>query len=140
MARNGKNHADDRLASEIASGKSIRDAAEAAGVSERTAHRRVKEKKFAARVKALRGAMVDRAAGRLADSLAEATDVLRALLSSESETVQLRAADLLLSHSVKLAEVSDLEQRLEALERQHANAGSSAVGPRISMNGTGAAS
>ncbi|WP_171471370.1 hypothetical protein [Frigoriglobus tundricola] len=60
------------------------------------------------------------AAGRLAVAMSKAAGVLEALLTSETETTRLRAADRLLDHAVKTAEVLELEQRVEELERMAA--------------------
>ena len=47
--------------------------------------------------------MVNRAAGKLADSMSEAADVLQSLLTSKSESVRDFAADLLIVHAVRVA-------------------------------------
>ena len=67
VAHRGRQSADDRLAAELACGKTVRDAATATGVAERTAHRRQSEPEFRAKVADLRAGMVSAAAGRLAD-------------------------------------------------------------------------
>jgi hypothetical protein len=82
----------DRLAAALAACLSVRAAAAAAGLSERNAHRRSADPEFRRRVDAIRGAMVDSAAGRLADGMTQAADVLRALLTNQTPNVRLRAA------------------------------------------------
>src|SRR5690349_4617372 len=77
VAHRGRASADERLAAELAAGKTVRGAADAAGVSERTAFRRLADDRFTSRVADLRGQMVARAAGHLADGMAEAADALR---------------------------------------------------------------
>ncbi len=70
MAGRGRHSADDRLAAGLARGLTIRDAAAAAKVSERTAHRRNKDPRFRERVSELRREMLSAAAGRPAGWLA----------------------------------------------------------------------
>ncbi len=116
MAHGGRHSADDALAAELAAGRTLRDAAAAAGMSERTAHRRLQDREFVARVAALRGVMVRAAAGRLADGMTQAADVLRALLASADEHVRHKAAVKLIELGVKVAELAELEQRVADLE------------------------
>lgn len=120
MKANGRRSADEQLAAALATGSRIVDAATTAGVSESTVYRRLKNGNFAARVRELRGEMVNRAAGKLADSMSEAADVLRSLLASKSESVRIRAADLLIVHAVRIAELADLQLRVTELERRAA--------------------
>ena len=120
MAGNGRRKADEALALALAAGQTLRAAAPAAGVSERTAARRWADPAFRRRVAELRGEMVHRALGRMADGMAEAADVLRQLLAAKSESVRLGAARSLLELGVKLRESVELEERLLALEERAA--------------------
>jgi hypothetical protein len=116
MAHRGRRNADEALALAVASGQTLRDAAGTAGVSERTAARRWADPAFRGRVSQLRGEMVQRSLGRMADGMTEAADVLRQLLAAESETVRLGAARSLLELGVRLRESVELEDRIHALE------------------------
>ena len=118
MAHRGRRNADELLAAELAAGKTVRDAAAAAGVSERTAYRRLEDEAFLYRVAALRAAMIDTAAGRLADGMAAAADVLRALLAADDDRVRLAAASKLIDSGLKVRELVDLEEELAALVEQ----------------------
>lgn len=118
VAGSGRRNADEALALAVASGRTLRDAAVAAGIGERTATRRLADPAFRRRVTELRGDMVDRALGKLADGMAEAADCLRRLLSASSETARLGAARALLELGAKLRESVELEQRLQALEER----------------------
>lgn len=120
MAAKGSDPADDILAGHLAAGRSVVEAASAAGVSERTAHRRLKLPAFTARVAELRGQMVSAAAGKLADGMTRAADVLSRLLGSEDENVRARAAALILTHGIKVAELVEIEKRVAALEQSAA--------------------
>ncbi|MHB1424906.1 MAG: hypothetical protein ACYC3I_17175 [Gemmataceae bacterium] len=116
MAENGRRKRDDALMLALASGQTIREAAQTAGVAERTASRRMSETDFRRRVAELRREMISRAMGRLADGMGAAADRLRQLLAANSEAVQLGACRALLELSLKLRESVELEQRLDALE------------------------
>lgn len=116
MAGRGRSNADELLVAALASGKAVKDAAGEAGVSERTAFRRLEQADFCRRVAELRGRMVESAAGRLAAAAGAACETLTKLLSASSESVQLAAAKTILDQAVRLREVTDLERRLAALE------------------------
>jgi hypothetical protein len=117
VAHRGRRNADEVLALALASGQTLRDAAAATGIGERTATRRCVDTAFRRRVAELRGDMVQRALGRMADGMAEAADKLRQLLAADSESVRLGAARALLELGVKLRESVELAERLDALER-----------------------
>ena len=118
MAEIGRRKGDDALLLALAAGKTVRDAAVAAGVGERTATRRWSDPTFRRRVAELRGEMVGRALGRMADGMAEAADVLRKLLAAESESVRLGACRTMLELGVKLRDSVELEERFTELERR----------------------
>jgi hypothetical protein len=116
MAENGRGNRDAALLAALAAGSTVRQAAQQAGVSERTAHRRLADDTFRRRVTELRGEMVARALGKMADGMAEAADTLRQLLRAESETVRRGACRAALELTVKLRETVELEERLAAVE------------------------
>jgi hypothetical protein len=118
VAHRGRKNADDALALALASGGTLRGAAEAADVAERTAARRWADPVFRRRVSDLRGELVGRALGKLADGMSDAAATLRELLAAESASVRLGAARALLELGVKLRESVELEQRLQALEER----------------------
>lgn len=111
MARNGTPA--DALAVELAAGATVRDAA--AAVSERTAHRRLSDPAFKARVRGLRSAMVDAAVGRLANAMGEAAGTLHKLLSDPDPHVRFKAAVKVLELGSNLAAVDDLARQVEEL-------------------------
>jgi hypothetical protein len=118
MAENGRRKGDAVLLLALAGGQTVRDAARAAGIGERTASRRLVDPDFRQRVGELRADMVQQALGKMADGMAEAADTLRQLLHAKSESVRLGAARSLLELGVKLRESVELETRIAALERQ----------------------
>jgi hypothetical protein len=119
MAENGKEErADARLLTALAAGATVRDAARRAGVSERTAHRRLADPAFRQRVTEARAEMVERALGQLADGASEAVGTLRKLLKAKADPVKLSAARTILEVGNKLRESVELQQRIAALEQR----------------------
>src|SRR5262245_61428781 len=119
--RRGRSGADELLALGLASGLSIVDAARAAGVSERTARRRLGGEGFAGRVDELRDRMVSQAVGRLADATTEAADALRSLLRSGQEYVRLSAAREVLAAVYRLhydPKLREIDQELRRLRKR----------------------
>lgn len=123
MAHRGRRNADDALALELAAGKTLRDAAAAAGIGERTATRRWADPDFRRAVSRVRGDMLGRAAGELADGMAAAAKALRELLNCESPAARLGAARSLLELGMKAREALDLDDRVRALEDRTAEPG-----------------
>lgn len=121
MAENGRRKGDAALALALASGQTVRDAAAAAGIGERTATRRLADPDFRRHVADLRADMVQRALGRMADGMADAAATLRMLLKAEGESVRLGAARSILELGNKLRESVELEQRLADLEQRLAD-------------------
>jgi hypothetical protein len=118
----GRAMADPAIALALAGGKTIAQTATACGVSERTINTRLKDQKFVRLIRQQRRAMSDRCAGKLADGLDEAVDVIRELLKSASEYVRLRAAGRLIELKLKVADMSALQNRVAQLEHRIATA------------------
>ena len=116
MTHNGRRNADETLAAELAAGKTVREAATTAGVSERTAFRRLADAAFKARVTELRSAMVATAAGRLVDGMTEAAGVLRTGLTDADANIRHKSAVKLIELALKVTELAELERRVEELE------------------------
>ena len=96
-ANGGKDRNNSALIVALATGKTYREAAAAAHVSERTVERRMADQAFRAQVAEARGEMVDRAVGQASDSMADAITTLQTLMrSAESDSVKLRAARTIL--------------------------------------------
>ncbi|MBP3957169.1 hypothetical protein J8F10_18050 [Gemmata sp. G18] len=120
----GRAGADDALVSALAAGRTARESAALAGVSERTVARRLHDPAFADRIRALRSAALVAAAGRLTDGSTAAADVLRGLLTSEDEHVRHKAAVKLIELGLRISEVLELDRRVADLERLLAGAAS----------------
>jgi AcrR family transcriptional regulator len=117
MASGGrKKGGDDTLILALAKGETVADAAAAAGVSERTVYRRMEEQEFQDRLQALRTMMFQRAAGKLADRTAAATDALEGMLTATNENVRLGAAKALLELAVKYSEHTEVMAKLVKLQ------------------------
>jgi hypothetical protein len=121
MAASDKAGADPLLMA-LACGATVTAAAAKAGVSERTAYRRLADPQFAARLETLRGEMVQRAAAMLTASALEAVKTLLDLQSAATPAgVRLRAAANILDFGLRLREAAALETRLAALEHRLAH-------------------
>ena len=118
MAVRGRRNGDEFLIAGLAAGKAVKDAATEAGVSERTAFRRIGEADFRQRVAELRGRMIEAAVGRLAATAGVACDRLTKLLEAESESVQLGAARTILDQTIRWRELLAIETRLTRLEER----------------------
>src|SRR4029077_12264174 len=88
-----------------------------AGVSARTAHRRLKEEGFQKRLQDVRADMVQPTVGMLNASGTEANKTLISLLESRvPQAVRLGAVRTILEFGIKLREIDELAQRIAALE------------------------
>ena len=116
MAARGRKSADDTLVVALASGATMADAARQAGVSERTAFRRMQDAEFRQQIVTARTQFYAQAVGLLADSLTDAVRTLRALLDAESESTRLGAARTILEAGPRLRESEELAERIAALE------------------------
>ena len=119
MARRDTKNAGGVLLAALAGGATHQEAATQAGVSERTAYRRLEDPAFRQQLAEARGALITRAVGRLARDCAAAAATLAALLKANSETARLGAARSILELAVKMRESEELEARVTALEAQH---------------------
>jgi hypothetical protein len=125
MASHGANSGKrEQAALLIASGKSVKDAADECGAGLRTVVRWNADPAFRQRVADLRGELFAVGLGRLASAITEAVDKLRELLAGGlEEKTQLAAAKAILSEatamraSVELkGEYQDIRRRLDSIE------------------------
>jgi hypothetical protein len=119
----GRHQADEALIQALTVGQTVRAAANAAGVSEATAYRRLRDRKFAKRLKAAKDEMVRRTTDALtAAGLRAVATLLR--LNDDREVpavVQLGAARALLEIGQRHRDAASqraVEARVEALEAQ----------------------
>lgn len=126
MAGTGKK-GDDALVVALASGATVTLAARKAGLSDRTARRRLADAAFRLRVSGARSELVRRAVGKLAGAGALAVKTLRTLAKdATSEQVRLGAARALLEAMFRGHEGETLAREFEDLrelvEQLQANA------------------
>ena len=117
--------ADDKLAMALAGGKAIAEAAAEAGISERTAYRRLKSVAFRRKLEGLRTEALERGVNRLAQFYAEAVEELCRLCreGTKEDAQKIHAIRLLLETTHEGAKLVDLQARLKALEAKKKHAG-----------------
>jgi hypothetical protein len=96
----------------------IREAAEAAGVGERTLRGWLRQPNFLRLYRRLRRQAVEAALGRLQDMAGDAVKTLKDLLDCDHSPSRVRAADLVLGYSLRGVEVADLAEELEGLRQE----------------------
>ncbi len=116
MAGNGRLR--ESVAVALAGGQSIRKAASAAGTSESSVYRWLRDTEFTDRVQAIRTEMYSEATGKLCKIAGKAADLLGTLLASEDEKVALGAAREVLGAALKAREAIDVLQQIADLKQQ----------------------
>ena len=112
-------HPNDSLLLNLACGATIEAAAQKAGLSARTAFRRMADPDFQRQLQELRAEMLGRVGGMLTAASLEAVKTLIALQAANTPSaVRLGAARAILELGMKVREVNELSQRLSALEAQ----------------------
>jgi hypothetical protein len=101
----------------LACGASVEQAARQTGWSERTIFRRLRDPKFCRELQAVRDDMVRRSAGMLTAAAGEAVKTLVTLMAGNvPPATRLGAARAVLEIGIKVREVSELAERVAALE------------------------
>ena len=119
MPQRGRRNADEVLLVALACGATIEVAAQKAGLSRATAHRRLNDAEFSARLQQFCSDMVKRASRALTAASGESIKTLLALQqASIPHAVRLGAARSILEIGIKMRESADMEERLAALEQQ----------------------
>jgi glutamate racemase len=118
VAGSGRHSADVALIAALAAGQTTRAAAETAGVSERTATRRLADATFRAAVVEARTELLRQAVGVLAAKATAAAEGLEQLLTADSEQVRLGACRSLLEFALKGTDMFALEERLRVVEER----------------------
>jgi len=110
---------DSLLIPALASGKGVREAAECAGIGERTATRRLSDPAFREEIQRVQTEILERAISSVSGAADDAVKTLRELLKANGENVRLGAARALLDLTFRVREesiVTDLKQRIDSLE------------------------
>src|SRR5687767_7153728 len=102
MAGSGRRNADHLLILARAQGLGVAAAAKAAGISERTAFRRLRDPRFVEKERQFRSQVLNEAMTQMAASASLAVATLVELVKSQSENVRTAAAKSLLTHTAKL--------------------------------------
>ena len=108
--------------------KSIVQACITGGIDRTLFYRWMQGQAFRAAVEAAQTEIVADAMHGLRLNLSRATETLTALLSSDDEAIQLRAANSMLEHHARLIESRELEIRLQAIEEKLAQAQQAGAG------------
>ncbi len=120
MATKSKKEKETLLLTNLARGATVAKAAEQAGVSERTAYRRLRQPAFQARIQALQDETLQRTTAVLTAATQEALQTLVALQAKDTPpNVRRAAAHDLLEMGLRFRESVDLDKRLCALEKGH---------------------
>jgi hypothetical protein len=109
---------DSILATAISAGASTAEAAEKAGLSQRTAQRRLADPEFQQQVAQLRSKLMSRALDKMAENMTRAADAIARLIDAENPAISLRASRSMLTLSLRLHDALDLQQRITALEKE----------------------
>ena len=105
----------DLLVAQVASGKTIRAAADEISCSQRQGYRIAATPAFRQRVSELRSAALDASVGKISDATVKAVEKLIVLLDDPHSA--LGAAKAILANVAPLSELGELRQRLDRLER-----------------------
>jgi hypothetical protein len=124
MPRSVRKGADRALLQALACGASVEHAARKAGLSERTAYRRLADPAFLEQLEQLRAEMVQRTAALLTGAGMASVKTLLDLQADAAvpATVRRHAARDILELGLRFREAGEIEQRLAAIEEQLAQA------------------
>jgi phenylalanyl-tRNA synthetase beta subunit len=124
MPRTVRKGADQVLLLALACGATVENAAHKAGISERTAYRRLDDPAFVQQLDQLRADMVKRTAGMLTGAGMGSVKTLVDLQNDVAvpSGVRRRSARDILEMGLKFRETAELEQRLAAVEARLAGA------------------
>ncbi len=109
----------------LLSAPSLGEAARLAGIGEATLRRWLREPDFSTAYRAARRQALEPVVGRLQQAATAAVGTLERNLTASVESVQVRAAQILLEQAFKTVELMDLAERVEALEAGAAAAAAS---------------
>src|SRR5262249_22204891 len=102
----------------LATGLSVPQAAERAGIATSTAYRRLEDRAVRREVSRARDDLLCQAVGRLAAAAVAAVDVLERNLGSKNDSVANRAALGILSNMIRGMDCVELARRLTELEER----------------------
>lgn len=95
----------------------VEDAARKVGISKNTLYAWMKLEAFSKAISEARKKLLDKAMNKLMNISMKAVITLEKLLDAESEAVRRAAANDILGHVLKHREISEIEERLETVEK-----------------------
>lgn len=95
----------------------VEGAAQKAGISKNTIYTWMQQEEFSRAVSEARKKLFDKAMHKLMNVSMKAVITLEKLLDAESEAVRRAAANDVLGHILKYREISEIEDRLETVEK-----------------------
>jgi transposase-like protein len=95
----------------------VEGAARKAGISKNTIYTWMQQKEFNQAVSEARKKLFDKAMHKLMNASMKAVITLEKLLDAESEAVRRAAANDVLGHILKYQEISEIEERLDTVEK-----------------------
>ena len=109
---------DERILSALIAKSTVAEAAQSAGVSDRTVYSRLADDAFRAEYDRRRTMTLDHACKTLQTALTDAVEVLTSIMKGAeiSPASRITAARSVLEYGVKLTELTDLAARVQALE------------------------
>ena len=114
--------ADEALIFALACGATVEVAAHRAGMSERTAYRRLEDEPFRKRIKACNAEQLARSSGMLTAITSEAVKTLHDLLApGNADVVRVRSACAIIEQGMKLRQSTVLEERMSVIEERLQN-------------------
>ena len=111
----------------VARGKTIKEAARRAGISRRTATRRMEDPDVLQQISEMRSNLMEVAVDKLCRAAEPATQTLYSLLNAPSDNVKLNAARTILEKSVTVRDHNELDVRMQEIELIHAETSSPSV-------------
>lgn len=105
-----------QLIAALVAGNDIKTSAKAIGIAERTAHTWLKQSTFKKAYQEAKQAIFDETLEGLRECTTEAISTLKRNLTAEEPAVQVRAAHILLTQSIQVHKIEQLEQRIAELE------------------------
>jgi hypothetical protein len=118
MSPNVPSEKDSVLALALATGASVNEAAERAGVDRKTVQRKLADPEFRREVSEFRGEFIAATLGRMADNMTRAADRLAVLLNDANPSIQLRAIRTMMSFGLRFRDSVDIAERIHDLEAE----------------------
>ena len=113
-----KSRKEEQLIGALLSHSTIEAAARSVGISDATAWRWMQDPEFAKQYREARRAAMSHATARLQEAAGEAVECLREVQrTGESDSARVSAARTILDQAFKAADLEDIQQRLNELER-----------------------